>query len=540
MEFAGENCEKRVAILCSVRYKKSVNCTTLSREELLTLVERTSAQLQTKESRIRELEARVKWFERQLFGRKSERRLSPGSSDAQLCLGSTLEEEKTPPEAQTVREYQRRLKPPLPDALKSGDGETLLRFSDTVPVKTIEVTNPELEGLEEGKDYTVVREEVTHRLGQKPSSYVVLRYVRKVVKLHGEKKLSSPPVPAALFERSFSDVSLVAGVLVDKFLYHLPLYRQHQRISSAGITISRQTLTNIGARGIELLEPIYYAQLSSVLSSKTLTMDETPIKAGREKPEKLHQGYFWPLYGDKDEVCFPYGQTRGLKEAREILGAFSGTLLTDGYQVYDRWVESVKNVIHAQCWAHTRRKFIEAEELEPERTKRALSSIRRLYDAEERVRGETEGGVLQERRTVSLPVVDELFLSLRHEMAELTLLPSNPFTKAASYALKREEGLRVYLSDASVPIDTNHLERALRVVPMGRKNWLFCWTELGAHLVGKVQSLIVTCRLHGVDPYTYLVDVLKRVGSHPAREVHELTPRLWKENFAKNPLTSDL
>lgn len=89
-------------------------------------------------------------------------------------------------------------------------------------------------------------------------------------------------------------------------------------------------------------------------------------------------------------------------------------------------------------------------------------------------------------------------------------------------------------------MDTNHLERALRVIPMGRRNWLFTWTELGAEQVGIVQSLIVTCRLHGIDPYTYLIDVLQRVGQHPAARVAELTPRLWKQHFAANPLRSDL
>lgn len=98
----------------------------------------------------------------------------------------------------------------------------------------------------------------------------------------------------------------------------------------------------------------------------------------------------------------------------------------------------------------------------------------------------------------------------------------------------------MFLTDPEVPIDTNHLERALRAIPMGRRAWLFAWTELGAKYVGIVQSLIVTCRLHGIDPYDYLVDVLQRVGQHPAADVAQLTPRLWKENFAANPLRSDV
>jgi transposase len=104
----------------------------------------------------------------------------------------------------------------------------------------------------------------------------------------------------------------------------------------------------------------------------------------------------------------------------------------------------------------------------------------------------------------------------------------------------RRFGLEVFLTDPDVPMDTNHLERALRVIPIGRKNWNFCWTELGAKHVGVVQSLIVTCRLHEIDPYTYLVDVLQRVSQHPAARVAELTPRQWKTQFAASPLRSDL
>ena len=120
------------------------------------------------------------------------------------------------------------------------------------------------------------------------------------------------------------------------------------------------------------------------------------------------------------------------------------------------------------------------------------------------------------------------------------LLPSNPLSKALKYARARVNELQVFLSDPEVPIDTNHLERALRPIPMGRKSWLFCWTELGARQVGIIQSLLVTCKLHGINPYTYLVDVLQRIDRHPASQVLELTPRLWKERFADNPLRSDL
>ena len=125
-------------------------------------------------------------------------------------------------------------------------------------------------------------------------------------------------------------------------------------------------------------------------------------------------------------------------------------------------------------------------------------------------------------------------------MIREVLLPTNPFGQAAQYALEREPALKVFLSDPAVPIDTNHLEREIRALALGRRNWLFGWTEVGARYVGIVQSLIASCRLQDVDPYVSLVDVLQRIDPHPAFEVHLLTPRRWKQHFAQNPLRSDL
>jgi transposase len=120
------------------------------------------------------------------------------------------------------------------------------------------------------------------------------------------------------------------------------------------------------------------------------------------------------------------------------------------------------------------------------------------------------------------------------------LLPSNPFTQAARYALDRDAALTVFLEYPDVPLETNHLEREIRAIAWGRRNWLFCWTAIGARHVGIVQSLLASCRLQGVDPYIYLVDVLQRVDTHSAFEVQLLTPRLWKQHFADHPLCSDL
>lgn len=192
--------------------------------------------------------------------------------------------------------------------------------------------------------------------------------------------------------------------------------------------------------------------------------------------------------------------------------------------------------------AHTRRNFFEAQADEPDGVHQALLRIAALYQIEEQIRQAALTGESKclHRLTHSKPHVAAFFDWIDQQFERQGLTPTRPFTVALEYARERRLGLEVFLIDPDVPIDTNHLERALRAIPMGRKSWNFCWTELGARHVGIAQSLIVTCRLHGVDPYTYLVDILQRVGHHPTARVAELTPRLWKQHCADGPLRSDL
>jgi len=217
-------------------------------------------------------------------------------------------------------------------------------------------------------------------------------------------------------------------------------------------------------------------------------------------------------------------------------------LVTDGYIVYDRFAQTVNRLVHAQCWSHTRRHFVEAERAEPALVTHALDFIGALYEHEAllRQRGLAADAKLAYRAEYAKPIVDAFFAWLQRTFTTHVLLPSNPFAQAARYALEREQALRVFLEYPNVPLDTNHLEREIRAIALGRKNWLFCWTEVGARYVGIVQSLIASCRLQGVDPYVYFVDVLQRIDTHPAFDVHLLTPRLWKQHFAANPLRSDL
>lgn len=511
----------------------------MSAAQLAGLVDTQATTIQTLQQQVDGLKHQLEGFKRQMFGSKSER-FAPEPDPSQLPLAAVLAAaEQRPAPKQTVPTHTRRV--PQRDAA-ANDAQSLPFFDESrVPVETIEVLEPEVAALS-ADQYEVVGQKVSYRLAQRPGSYLVLKYVRPVIKRLDTQAIRCAPAPLGVIEGSRADVSFVAGLIIEKFAYHLPLYRQHQRLIDCGFTVSRPWLTQLAQQGISLLGPIYEAQFVSIRHSRVKAMDETPIKAGRSGHGSMKTGYFWPVYGQLDEVCFPYFPSRAVAHVRTALGlthAPDAVLQTDGYAAYHSYAQQT-GLTHAQCWAHSRRAFFEAQAIEPDGVKEALEQIQALYRIEEQIRERKLAGESKRlhRLICSKPIVDAFFEWVARQFRRQGLLPSNPFTQALHYVHERRLGLEVFLSDPDVPIDTNHLERALRAIPMGRKNWNFCWTELGAKHVGIVQSLIVTCRLHGIDPYTYLVDVLQRVGQHPASRVAELTPRLWKQYFAANPLCS--
>jgi len=295
-------------------------------EKSLALSENDHLKTQVEKSaiRIEELAAQVKWFQKQLFGEKSEKRIVESSPD-QLFLGQQFQEETAPAQTETVKEHERKKR-----RSKSVDGDDQNLFFDesVVPVEEVPVPNPEIEGLSED-EYEVIGQKTTHRLAQRPGVYVILKYVRNVVKLKRDEKKENrivcPKLPDAVFEKSHADVSFLAGLLIDKFQYHLPLYRQHQRLQGAGIDVSRAWLTQLVHRCGDLLEPIYYALVDSIRRSRVKIIDETPIKAGRKKKGKMRTAYFWPTMGGDNEIAFLFFESREHRHVFEAAGSQSRT-----------------------------------------------------------------------------------------------------------------------------------------------------------------------------------------------------------------------
>jgi transposase len=431
-------------------------------------------QLDAQSDAIRQLKHQLDWFKKQLFGPKSEKQVFDLPQQGHL-FSSDQAVVSAPPEDEkrVVQAYQRG------SGKKQRDDDCLndtgLRFNDDVPVEVVETLPPELTGPD-ADQYDIIGCKTTYRLAQRAASYVVLKLERPVFLRKGDNKPITTLAPFNVLDNSLADVSLLAGLMVDKFQFHLPLYRQHQRIQQAGITLSRSTLTNLVKRAIALLRPIVDAQTQSVLRSRVLAMDETPVKSGhqgRAGPQrgKMKSGWFWPLYGDADEVVFTYSNSRGRAHIEQVLnGQFSGTLISDGYAAYARYAQQQPNITHVQCWVHNRRYFVEAQKDHPEQATEALQRIAKLYSNEETIKtkGLTGEKKRQYRLEHSQPVVSHFFQWCRDQLECGGLLPSDPLTKALNYALNREASLNVFLEDPDVQPDTNHLERALRPIPLGR------------------------------------------------------------------------
>ena len=404
------------------------------------------------------------------------------------------------------------------------------------------MTPPEVGGLPED-GYEVVSERIHCRLAAGGFRHVVIRYRYLTVKVRGSDRPVSAPAREGVFKSSCADVSLLAGMLVDKFMWHLPLHRQHRMLAEAGITVSRGSLSLWANRAISLLEPVHDAQWRSVLESAVIQMDGTPIRAGRHpgKPGSMRKGYLWPVLGDRGEVVFPFADSSRHGNAARFLGDCRGALVTDGYGAYEAYVEVRGGAVtHQNCWVHARRNSGELKDTHPQMAGEALDLIGAIYRIERETRGRPAADRLAARRTRTRPAVTAFRDWCGRTLEDPALTPRHPVRRAIAYATERWEALETFLDDPGVPPDTNLGGNALRPVKLGQRNWLFAWTELGARHVGIVNGLPATCRMQGVDPRAWLTDVLLRVDSHPAGRVGELTPRRCRALFAADPMASDV
>ncbi|MFT4705076.1 MAG: transposase [Bradymonadia bacterium] len=329
--------------------------------------------------------------------------------------------------------------------------------------------------------------------------------------------------PPSVIEGGLWDASVYAHVIVSKCVDSLPLYRQERILGRAGFGIARSVLCNLFHRGASLLEPIYQRLLKLAGQRPYVHADETKLRVAETK--NAHNGWIWTLVSE-DIVAYIFSETRAGETANMLLSGTAGVLMVDGYAGYNGVVGEGGRT-RAGCWAHARRKFWDALNTAPE-ARQVLDLITNLYRVEHGVA--TKGGlgteVHQQARTdISTNIVNtiEAWVDERKDV----VIPKSPIGKAVTFAVNQRPALRTFLDDPKIPLDNNVAERALRVIAIGRKNYLFVRSAETGRNLAILQTICHTCLLHDINPYEYLQDILVRVGEHPASRLDELLPEAW-------------
>ncbi len=507
--------------------------TTNTPPELPDSIEQCHALIGAMEQEMRRLQHQVEHLVRRLFGTRSER-LDPN----QLALFAEAWAQEQVAQSPAVEEVPQEATP-----REKGHGRKPL--PENLPRKRVEhdVTPEEKVCAECGAEKQRIGEVLTEQLEYVPASFYViehaqLKYACKCCQegvVLGEK-------PAQPIEKSLAGPGLLAHVITSKYCDHLPLHRQEGILKRHGVELSRKTLCDWVIRSAFVLEPVVEAMTQRVLQSKVLHTDDTPVRVlDPEKKRTTRKAYLWPYVGDEDHpyTIFDYTPGRGREGPETFLKNFIGEegspryIQCDAYAGYNGLFARDRHVLEVACWAHARRKYDEAKTSDPVRAHDALLRIKAFYKVEAELGEETDGLPRAEadalrhhrRQTESLPLLDMFQEWARSAYA--AVLPKSPMGMALNYSLENGEALLRYTEDPALNIDNNAAERAIRAIAVGRKNWLFLGSDDGGRAAAIHFSLIASAKRHGLDPFAYLRDLLRRIPTHPNRDIESLLPNRW-------------
>jgi transposase len=380
----------------------------------------------------------------------------------------------------------------------------------------------------------------------------ILRVLRTVRPKYGcracESAVVQAPAPSRLITAGMASTALVSWVVVSKFAWHMPLNRQTQMLAGYGVTLDRSTLVHWVDRAAWWLTGLYDLQLRFIHGFAHIFCDETPlpvIEKGRRRTRKCqlwaHAVDDRPWQGPAPPaVAYVFATGRGTDAIVTQLGdSFAGVLQVDGYAAYKALVKRSKpgRIRLAFCLAHARRKFVAVHKTtQSPAALDVLQQIAAIYAIEERIRGGTAAQRQAVREAECKPLMDALKRRLTGLLEDLSV--KSTLAKAIRYALGHWDGLTLFIADGRVEVDSNTVERTMRPIALGRRNSLFAGSERGARNWAILASLLNTCRLNGVDPLTWLTDVLERIvsGRTKSHQLHELLPWNWQAARTAEPL----
>ena len=476
---------------------------------------------------------RIAYLEQQLYGSRSEKRLPINPDALQLSLFATEidPQEQQRLDASIAKDEEKREK-----LLKVDGYERKVR--KPIDTSRLEVREehiyPEGINLEE---YNEMEPLVTESLVLVPQKMYIRRIVRHKYALKASLQQSEPErrifevadLPAAPLHKCMASESVLADILVQKFVYHLPFYRVIQKYREMGVSVSDSTLGGWYAAVCEKLKPIYDRLKVDILSAPYIQVDESTVPVIDNEKSKTRKGYMWCVRDASGSgVFFHYDLgSRGTQVAMSLLKDYHGAIQSDGYDVYSKFT-GMEGKTMLGCWAHARRKFVDAMKENERLASEALVYIGDLYHIETLTAEMPNEERKKKRREMAYPQIIKFEEWMQMKYFDPSMGPL--MRTAIEYTFKRLPKLSMYVNDGSWHIDNNGVENAIRPLAVGRKSYLFCGSDASAVRASMIYSFIATCKAAGIEPREWFEDVIRRIPEYESgkADVTHLLPKNWK------------
>jgi len=472
------------------------------------------------------LKFQLEQFKRAMFGSKKERFIAAENPE-QLTLPLEVDPQKVAQAVQVVVEqisYERKKA-----TAKNHPGR--LALPAHLPV--VEII---LEPTESVDGLVCIGQEVTDELEYAPGKLFIKRYIRnKYISAEDEKgkqevriaSLDFRPIPKCI-----AGADLLAQIIVDKYVDHLPLYRQLQRYAREGVDIPSSTMDSWTKLSSQLLYPLYECHKQHTILNGYLQADESPIKVqDKDKKGATHTGFMWVYHAPvQKSVYFDYRKGRGSEGPLQMLTGFEGYLQTDGYSVYKQFGDQ-SSITAVGCWAHARRYFEKALEYNKQKASHIILLIQKLYEIERRAKEQnlSPEEITNLRINEAHPILNEIgnYIATQSKIE----LPKSPLGRACDYCLNRWDSLMNYLKDGTIEIDNNLVENAIRPLALGRKNYLFAGSHDAAKNIAMYYSFLATCKKNQINPQKWLQYVIKNINDTNISKLKYLLPQYIDKNL---------
>ena len=519
--------------------KKLQSATTFATQQ--STIEKQKIIIKEQANEIVSLKQRLEWLERKVWGKSSEKFIAENPAQRRIDFEGMdiLPEEKE--QAASAEEEIKEYKVEIKTVTKKEKGKPIRQSLPAELERREEHIYPENIDIQSG-GWVELTPEITEKLEHTPARFYVRRIIRHIYAIKDksveiEKQVLSPTLPAQTLAKSYAGSSVLAELMINKYVHHLPFYRQIEMFKQLGMAIPSSTINDWFKETADLLRPLYYRLREKVLSTDYIQVDETTIPVVDNEKARAVKGYLWMVRSVmKNMVFFHYDNgSRAQKVVLELLKDYKGALQTDGYEAYAIY-ENKQGVLPLGCWAHARRKFEEALKEDKVRAEYALGQIGLLYDveqmADERNLSFEQRAALRSRLSYPLMCAFEKWIVREYPY----VLPKGRIGKALSYTYHIYHRLSRYHLDGRYRIDNNLGENAIRPIALGRKNYLFCGNHSAAEDAAVIYSLLGCCKAQEVNFRNWLIYVLDNIHSYDedySKDLAELLPGQWKNNLTK-------